>query len=195
MSMPPMRRARRLLLLALAVASVATPVASGADPDVTAPVVVVSGATGAWTNAASVTVTAAADDPDSGVATVEYRTSTDSGSTWSAPAVGASVGVTDEGVTLVQFRATDNASNVSAWSSATPGAGGSVRIDRTAPTAPGTPPEQAVGVLAWFDASDGSTVTESGGGVERWADRSGNLNDATQTTPGNRPTRVAAVQN
>jgi hypothetical protein len=190
-----MRRARRLLLLALAVVSVATPVASGADPDVTAPVVVVSGATGAWSNAASVTVTAAADDPGSGVATVEYRTSTDSGSTWSSPAVGASVGVTDEGVTLVQFRATDNASNVSAWSSATPGAGGSVRIDRTAPTAPGTPPEQAVGVLAWFDASDGSTVTESGGGVERWADRSGNLNDATQTTPGNRPTRVAAVQN
>lgn len=197
MNMPPMRSARRLLLLVLTISAVtaAAPGASGADPDTTPPVVVVSGATGAWSNAASVTVTAAADDPGSGVATVEHRTSTDDGSTWSTPAVGASVAVTDEGVTLVQFRATDNASNVSAWSSATPGAGGSVRIDRTAPTAPGTPPEQAVGVLAWFDASDGSTVTESGGIVERWADRSGNLNDATQTTPGNRPTRVAAVQN
>jgi hypothetical protein len=195
MSMPPMRRARRLLLLTLAIASVGAPGASGADPDTTPPVVVVSGATGAWSNAASVTVTASADDPGSGVATVEYRISTDAGTTWSTPAVGASVGVTDEGVTLVQFRATDNASNVSAWSSATAGAGGSVRLDRTSPTAPGTPPDQAVGVMAWFDASDASTVTQSAGAVSAWADRSGFMNNATQTTPGNRPTVVTAAQN
>ena len=195
MIMPPVRRARRLLLLILAVASVAAPGASGADPDTTAPVVVVSGATGAWSNAAAITVTAAADDPGSGVATVENRTSTDDGSTWSAPAVGASVDVTAEGVTLVQFRATDNASNVSGWTSATPGAGGSVRLDRTGPTAPGTPPDQAVGLMAWFDASDASTVTQSAGAVSRWADRTGFMNDATQTTPANRPTSVAAAQN
>ncbi len=154
-----------------------------------------SGATGAWSNGASVTVTASADDPGSGVATVEYRTSTDDGSTWSSPAVGSSVAVSAEGATLVQFRATDNASNVSGWSSATPGAGGSVRLDRTGPTAPGTPPDQAVGVIAWLDASDASTVTTSGGAISRWADRSGLLNDATQTTPANRPTYVAAAQN
>jgi hypothetical protein len=189
-------RARRLALLALAGLAVATPgVAVGDDPDVTPPLVVVSGATGAWSNAPSVTVSATADDPESGVATVEYRTSTDDGSTWSSPAVGTSVDVTAEGTTLVQFRATDNASNVSAWTSATPGAGGSVRLDRTGPTAPGAPPDQIPGVIAWLDASDGSTVTQSGGAVSGWADRSGHSNDATQTTPGNRPTYVANAQN
>ena len=83
----------------------------------------VSGATGAWSNAASATVSATADDPESGVATVEYRTSADDGSTWTAPAAGDTVDVTTEGTTLVEFRATDNAANTSAWTNATPGAG------------------------------------------------------------------------
>lgn len=196
MTVPWVPRTRRLAVLVLAAAIAATPgAAGGADPDITPPVIVVSGATGAWSNAPSVTVGAAASDAESGVATVESRTSTDDGSTWTSPVVGASVAVTAEGTTLVQFRATDNASNVSGWTSATPGAGGSVRLDRTGPTAPGAPPDQVAGVVAWLDASDGSTITHSGGALSRWADRSGHLNDATQTTPGNRPTYVAGAQN
>jgi len=191
-----MPRTRRLVLVPVAVVALGTTgPAAGAGPDVTPPVVVVSGATGAWSGAASVTVTATPDDADSGVASVEHRTSVDGGSTWTVPALGTSVLVSAEGTTLVQFRATDNAGNVSAWTPAAAGAGGSVRLDRTGPTAPGAPPDQAPGVVAWFDAADGSTVTQSGGGVSRWADRSGNGNDATQTTPLNRPTSVAGVQN
>lgn len=189
------RRARLLALLALGAVVAAPGVAAGDPPDTTPPDVWVSGATGAWSNSASVTVTATADDPGSGVATVECRTSTDDGSTWTAPAAGDTVDVTAEGTTLVQFRATDNATNTSAWSAATPGAGGSVRLDRTGPTAPGAPPDQVAGVIAWFDAADASTITASGNAISRWADRSGHSNDATQTTPGNRPTTVAAVQN
>jgi hypothetical protein len=189
------RRARLLALLALGVV-VAVPGAASGDPaDTTPPDVWVSGATGAWSNAASVTVTATADDPGSGVALVEHRTSTDGGATWSAPAAGSSVDVTAEGETLVQFRATDNATNTSAWSVATPGAMGSVRLDRTGPTAPGAPPDQVKGVIAWLDAADTSTITASGNAVSNWADRSGHGNDATQATPANRPTTVAAAQN
>ncbi|HWH14789.1 MAG TPA: hypothetical protein VNT51_08575 [Miltoncostaeaceae bacterium] len=183
------------LLLPLAVATAVPATAAGSGPDTTPPVVVVSGATGAWSSAASATVTATADDPGAGVASVEHRTSADGGATWTAPVLGTSVDVTAEGTTLVQFRATDNASNVSAWTSAVAGAGGSVRLDRTGPTAPGTAPDQVAGLLAWFDASDGSTVTLSSGAVTRWADRTGRGNDATQTTPANRPTYVTNARN
>ncbi|HET6689897.1 MAG TPA: hypothetical protein VFG74_03440, partial [Miltoncostaeaceae bacterium] len=188
-------RARLVTLLAAGLVVVVPGAASGDPSDTTPPDVWVSGATGAWSNAASVTVSATADDPGSGVSTVEHRTSGDGGATWSAPAAGDSVDVAAEGTTLVQFRATDNAANTSSWSVATPGAGGSVRLDRTAPTAPGAPPDQVAGVIAWLDASDASTITASGNAISRWADRSGHGNDATQAVPGNRPTTVAAVQN
>ena len=36
--------------------------------------------------------------------------------------------------------------------------------------------------LAWFDASDTSTITESGGAVTQWADKSGNANNANAGT-------------
>jgi hypothetical protein len=191
----PLRRARALALLALGAVVAVPGAAAGDPPDITPPDVLVSGATGAWSNAPSVMVSATADDPESGDAAVEFRTSTDDGATWTAPVTGDTVDVTGEGTTLVEFRATDNAANTSAWTAATPGAGGSVRLDRTGPTAPGAPPDQLPGIIAWFDASDASTITASGSAISRWADRSGHLNDATQTTPANRPTTVAGVQN
>lgn len=39
----------------------------------------------------------------------------------------------------------------------------------------------------WFDASDASTITESGGAVSQWDDKSGNGYDLTQATGANQP--------
>ena len=41
---------------------------------------------------------------------------------------------------------------------------------------------------AWYDATDESTITESGGAVSQWADKSGNDNHVTQGTGVNQPT-------
>jgi hypothetical protein len=47
----------------------------------------------------------------------------------------------------------------------------------------------------WLDAADATTITQSGGLVSQWNDKSGNANHATQSTSGSRPTRQTAVQN
>ena len=47
----------------------------------------------------------------------------------------------------------------------------------------------------WLDAADASTITESGGAVSQWDDKSGNGRNATQPTSGNRPTYQSSVQN
>ncbi len=107
--------------------------------DRTAPTLAsVSGGSLTWKNQASETVTAAggADTGGSGVAGYEHRTSTDGGSTWSGASAGVSLIVSTEGETLVQFRAVDGAGTSSAWMPASPAAGDTVRLDRTAPTAP-----------------------------------------------------------
>lgn len=41
-------------------------------------------------------------------------------------------------------------------------------------------PSQIDGLIAWYDASDTSTIVESGGAVSQWNDKSGNGNNATQ---------------
>ena len=65
MSLPSHGRAVRVALLVLAAAALAAPgAATGDPPDTTPPDVAVSGATGAWSNAASATVSATADDPE-----------------------------------------------------------------------------------------------------------------------------------
>ncbi|MFN8121538.1 MAG: choice-of-anchor C family protein [Thermoleophilia bacterium] len=103
--------------------------------DPTAPTV--SGGSLSWQSVASVTVTGSgATDAVSSVTGYEHRTSTDGGSTWGSAAAGASAAVTAEGETLVQVRSVDAAGNRSAWIPAAPAAGGTVRIDRSAPTAP-----------------------------------------------------------
>ena len=42
--------------------------------------------------------------------------------------------------------------------------------------------------VLWLDAADSSTITESGGSVSTWADKSGNANDATQGSASKQPT-------
>lgn len=51
---------------------------------------------------------------------------------------------------------------------------------------PWTPAE--ITTALWLDASDGATITESGGKVSQWNDKSGNSRHATQGTLANRPT-------
>lgn len=41
--------------------------------------------------------------------------------------------------------------------------------------------------VAWFDASDASTITASSGSVSEWRDKSGNSNNATQNNTNNQP--------
>jgi hypothetical protein len=48
-------------------------------------------------------------------------------------------------------------------------------------------PSLAVGLLAWWDAADESTVTLNGGNVSRLSDKSGNGLHLTQTTATNQP--------
>lgn len=52
--------------------------------------------------------------------------------------------------------------------------------------APWTPADTST--VAWYDAADSDTVTQSGGAVSQWADKSGNNHHATQNTGGNQPT-------
>ena len=47
----------------------------------------------------------------------------------------------------------------------------------------------------WLDASDEASVTENGGAVSQWADKSGNGNDYSQATAGNQPQLVADAIN
>ncbi len=133
--------------------------------DRTAPSVpTVAGGSSTWANAASRTITASAStDAGSGLASYRSRTSTDGGSTWSAPATGASLNVPAEGETLVEYQSVDNVGNSSAW---TPiAATGTVRLDRTAPTAPSA----TGGSSSWLNAStlpmSPTGATDAGSGV------------------------------
>lgn len=48
---------------------------------------------------------------------------------------------------------------------------------------------------AWYDASDSATITESGGLISAWNDKSGNANHLAQATGANQPTYTSAGQN
>lgn len=61
-------------------------------------------------------------------------------------------------------------------------------------TAPVTEPPVA-GYVGWWDASDTATITESGGAVSAWADKSASGFDVSQSTAGNKPTTGAATIN
>ena len=65
---------------------------------------------------------------------------------------------------------------------------------RYASTAAWTPADLA-NLLAWFDASDTGTITESGGSVSQWDDKSGNANHVTQGTGSDQPTTRAVTLN
>jgi len=49
--------------------------------------------------------------------------------------------------------------------------------------------------FAWFDASDTSSITSSGGNVSQWNDKSGNARHATQATGANQPVTASATMN
>jgi hypothetical protein len=51
------------------------------------------------------------------------------------------------------------------------------------------------GYAAWYDASDTSSIAESGGAVSQWNDKSGNGYDLLQSTAGNKPTTGTVTQN
>jgi hypothetical protein len=48
-----------------------------------------------------------------------------------------------------------------------------------------------ISTALWLDANDFSTITESGGAITTWADKSGNGRNASQSTSDNRPTYSA----
>jgi large repetitive protein len=138
----------------------------------------VSGGSPAWKTSASVTVSATltSDTGGSGFAGDVYETSTDGGATWSAPTPGSSLIVSNQGETLVQFAGTDNAGNQSAWVQAT------VRLDRTAPTAPNV----TGGSLSWGNApvtisASGSTDVGGSGFVYQY--RTSTNNGASWSAP------------
>lgn len=52
-----------------------------------------------------------------------------------------------------------------------------------------------IATALWLDAADSSSITESGGAVSQWNDKSGNGRNATQSTNGNQPTYNATQEN
>ncbi|HMM48485.1 MAG TPA: hypothetical protein PKE32_02570, partial [Miltoncostaeaceae bacterium] len=146
-----------------------------------------------WSNT-PVKVTATATDVGcASVDAIEFRTSANNGSSWDGPHPYESENdgplITAHGTTLVEFRATDLAGNASTWQRKT------VRIDTVAPTAPGARPDQIPGLMAWFDASDESSLILGGSSISAWKDVRGDGPDATQGTFANQPTRVLDAQN
>lgn len=139
----------------------------------------VSGGSLTWQNAASVTVKAgtAADPGGSGFSHDEYRTSIDGGATWSGASTGSSLTISAEGETLVQYRAVDVVGNASAWAPASPGASDTVRIDRTAPTAPavagGSSSWQSVASIALTASSSTDAVSGLAGYQHRTSTNGG----------------------
>ena len=61
-----------------------------------------------------------------------------------------------------------------------------IYINPYAFSAPWTPAN--ITTALWLDANDGSTITESGGVVSQWNDKSGNARHLSQATAGQRPT-------
>jgi hypothetical protein len=126
---------------------------STARIDTGSPTLTAGGGSTAWQSVASVAVTATPSDTTSSV-TVHRATSIDDGVTWSAWSAGATATVTAEGQTLVKFRATDAAGNQAEHG---PTSATTVRIDRTAPSAPTV----IGGSSAWQQVAS-VTVTGSG---------------------------------
>jgi hypothetical protein len=52
-----------------------------------------------------------------------------------------------------------------------------------------------LGLQLWLDASDPSTITDSGGSVSQWDDKSGMSNDTTQGTGSAQPATTASTEN
>ena len=57
------------------------------------------------------------------------------------------------------------------------------------------PTDLGASLALWLDANDAATITQSGGLVSQWNDKSGNNRHATQATSGSRPTYTASGLN
>ena len=57
------------------------------------------------------------------------------------------------------------------------------------------PTDLGASLALWLDAADAASMTQSGGLVSQWNDKSGNNKHATQATSGNRPTFTASALN
>lgn len=62
-------------------------------------------------------------------------------------------------------------------------------------TASAWTPASLPNLVAWYDASDLATITESGGAVSQINDKSGNNNHLTQSVAGRKPTTGSRTQN
>ena len=126
----------------------------------------VAGGSLSWQNLASVTVSATGgSDTMSGLTGYQYRTNPGSG--WSAAVSGASVIVSAQGTTYVQFRTVDAAGNASAWTPSSNGATNTVKLDRTAPTAP-TVSGGSLTCSKTKRTITGKSSTDSGSGVNHY---------------------------
>ena len=148
----------------------------------------VSGATGAWSNAASVVVTASGStDGGSAVAGYQYQTSFNGGA-FSASTSGSSVTVSAQGTTVVQFRAIDSAGNTSAWVQ------GTVKLDRTVPTNPTV----SGGSTSWSAAASrtisASNATDALSGLARYEYRTSTNNGSTWSATVAGPSAVIAAE-
>ena len=83
----------------------------------------------------------------------------------------------------------------SRWVNTFEGPGGIVVADGTNAFRPGTPGIAQVGPVLRLDAADDSTITQTGGAVSEWADKSTFNNHATQVAGGNQPQRITAALN
>jgi hypothetical protein len=118
-------------------------------------------------------------DALAGVDHYQFRSSADFGTTWSAAGDGATGVVTGEGSTIVQFRSVDGASNASAWSPALADASNTVRIDRTAPTAPTVSGGSATWLTAASTAITASGSTDALGNLDHYEYRVSTDNGAS----------------
>lgn len=63
-----------------------------------------------------------------------------------------------------------------------------VKSPETSPTVPGNPWSPAlISTEAWFDAADPDTITDAGGNVSQWDDKSGNARHVAQGTGSKQP--------
>lgn len=132
------------------------PAVTGAWIDTTPPTLTTPYGAGRWTKFTSGVITYASD-AGSGVASVEYETSTDGGETWSDPQPGNEAWISQEGITEVRFRATDQAGNVTAWT--TPTQLTTTMVDTTPPTV------QLASSGSGAQTTVTATVSDSGSGV------------------------------
>ena len=67
-------------------------------------------------------------------------------------------------------------------------------LDKNAPSGTAFSPTDIASLVSWHDATDASTISDTGGLVDSWSDKSGNSNTFTSTGT-NRPTTSSRSQN